>query len=62
MSQTLQYLTDERGDRTAVVLPISGYEKLLEDLDELGVVAERHDEPIISHDAFIASLKRDGDL
>ena len=54
MSQTLQYLTDKHGDRTAVVLPIGDYEKLLEDLDDLAVVAERRDEPGISHDAIIA--------
>ena len=62
MSQTLQYLTDEHGDRTAVVLPISEYEKLLEDLADLAVVAERRDEPVISHDDFLADLKRDGTL
>ena len=33
MSDTLQYLIDARGERTAVVLPISDYEKLLEALD-----------------------------
>ena len=62
MSQTLQYLTDDRGERTAVVLPISDYEKLLEDLDDLAVVAERRDEPVIPHEQFIADLKRDGTL
>ena len=62
MSQTLQYLTDDRGGRTAVVLPIEDYEKLLEDLDDLAVVAERRDEPMIPHDQFIADLKRDGKL
>ena len=62
MSQTLQYLTDEHGDRTAVVLPISEYEKLLEDLDDLAVVAERRDESMIPHADFIADLKRDGTL
>ena len=62
MSQTLQYLTDDRGERTAVVLPIGDYEKLLEDLDDLAVVAERRDEPVIPHDQFIADLKRDGTL
>ncbi len=50
MSQTLQYLTDERGDRTAVVLPIGDYEKLIEDLDDLATVAERREEPLISHE------------
>jgi len=62
MSQTLQYITDDRGERTAVVLPISDYEKLLEDLDDLAVVAERRDDPVIPHDQFIAELKRDGTL
>ncbi len=62
MSQTLQYLTDERGDRTAVVLPIGDYEKLLEDLEDLALVAERRDEPVIPHEAFVADLQRDGTL
>ena len=62
MSQALQYLTDEHGDRMAVVLPIGEYEKLLEDLDDLAVVAERRDEPILSHDEFVADLKSDGTL
>ncbi|KAB2646064.1 MAG: hypothetical protein DVB27_08200 [Verrucomicrobia bacterium] len=62
MSQSLQYLTDERGDRTAVVLPIGDYEKLLEDLDDLAVAAERRDDPVIPHEEFLAELKRDGIL
>ena len=62
MSQTLQYLTDEKGDRTAVVLPIGEYEKILEDLNDLAVVAERRDEPLIPHDQFLADLKRGGKL
>ena len=40
MSKTLQYITDEHGERTAVVLPILQYEKLLEDLDDLAAVAD----------------------
>ena len=43
-----------------MVLPINDYEKLLEDLNDLAVVAERRDEPVIHHDQFIADLKRDG--
>ena len=62
MSDGLRYLTDERGEKTAVVLPISYYEKLLEDLEDLAVVAERGDEPAIAHEQFIAELKRDGIL
>lgn len=62
MSDPVQYLTDERGERTAVLLPISAYEKLLEDLDDLAVVAERREEPNIPHEQFVAELKRDGIL
>ena len=62
MSQILQYLTDEHGERTAVVLPISDYQKLLEDLDDLAVVAERRREPVIAHEQFVSELKRDGTL
>jgi hypothetical protein len=62
VSNTLQYLTDDSGERTAVVLPISDYEKLLEDLKDLAVVAERRAEPTIPHQEFVADLKRDGVL
>ena len=62
MSQTLRYLTDEYGERTAVVLPMTEYEKLLEDLEDLAVVAERRDEPVILHSQFVDELKRDGTL
>jgi hypothetical protein len=60
--QTVQYLTDEHGERTAVVLRLSEYEKLLEDLEDLAAVAERRDEPTIPHNQFIAELKQDGIL
>jgi len=41
---------------------LSGSEKLLEDLKDLAVVAERRDEPVIPHEPFLADLKRDGTL
>jgi hypothetical protein len=49
MSATVQYLTNDKGRKTAVVLPIGGYEKLIEDLDDLAVIAERRDETTIPH-------------
>jgi hypothetical protein len=36
-----QFLVDRKGKKTAVVLPITVYERLLEDLHDLSVVAER---------------------
>jgi hypothetical protein len=55
-----QYVTDNTGRRTAVVLPIDQYEKLLEDLGDLAAIAERRNEPTISHEEFIQELKHDG--
>jgi hypothetical protein len=58
MSEALQHLTDETGKKT-VTLPITEYEKLLEDLDDLAAVAERREEPTIPHERFKAELNRD---
>ena len=58
MSAAVQYLTNEDGKKTAVVLPIDAYEKMLEDLDDLAVAAERRGEPTIPYDQFKAELKR----
>ncbi len=58
MNATLQYLTNEKGRKTSVVLPINEYEKLLEDLDDLAVIAERRDEETIPHAEFKKGLKR----
>ncbi len=55
-----QYITNEQGDKTAVILPIDTFEELLEDIDDLAAIAERKDEPTISHEELIAELKQDG--
>jgi hypothetical protein len=57
---TLQYLIDEAGQKTAVVLSIADYEKVLEDLDDLSAIVGRRNEPTIPHNQFKAELKRDG--
>ena len=58
MSATVQFLTNEEGRKTAVVLDIDDYEKLLEDLDDLAVIAERRGEETIPHGEFKKGLKR----
>jgi len=58
MSATVQYLTNEKGKKTAVVMPIEDYEKLREDMDDLAVIAERRDEETIPHAEFKRGLKR----
>ena len=57
-----QYVTDESGKKTAVILPIEEFEELLEDLQDLAVLAERRDEPTIPHEEVVARLRRDGYL
>ena len=43
---------DEKGKKTAVILPLKKYEELrvTEDLRDLAVIAERRDEPAITFD------------
>jgi PHD/YefM family antitoxin component YafN of YafNO toxin-antitoxin module len=60
MSATVQFLTNEKGRKTAVVLPIEDYEKLQEDLEDLAVIAARRDEETIPHAEFKKGLKRNG--
>jgi PHD/YefM family antitoxin component YafN of YafNO toxin-antitoxin module len=56
----VQYVTNDAGKKTAVILPIEEFEELLEDIDDLAVLAERRDEPSLSHAEVIAQLKKNG--
>jgi len=44
MAVNEQYVVDAEGRKLAVVLSLEQYEKLMEDLHDLAVVAERRDE------------------
>jgi hypothetical protein len=57
-----QYIVDEKGRRTGVVLSFRRYQKLLEDLHDLAVVAERRSEKAIALDELKRRLKRNGRL
>jgi len=57
-----RFITDSKGQRKAVILPIREYDELLEDLKDLATVAERRDEPTISHETMVAELMSDGYL
>ena len=50
------YVVDENGNRTAVMLPIEEYEELLEDLQDLAVIAQRRDEPTVPIDVVVEQL------
>jgi len=55
-----QYITDAKGQKTAVILPLDAYTELLEDLSDLAAVAERRTEETVSHKDLLAELKADG--
>ncbi len=55
-----QYVVDEKGKRTAVILPVEEYEELLEDLHDLAIIAERQEEPTVPFEKLKQKLKKDG--
>lgn len=55
-----QYVTDDSGEKTAVILPIGQFYDLLEDFEDLRIVAERRNEPTVSHQEALAELRNDG--
>ncbi|MGC8604516.1 MAG: type II toxin-antitoxin system Phd/YefM family antitoxin [Desulfomonilaceae bacterium] len=57
-----QFVIDAKGKKTGVILPVKRYEKLLEDLHDLAVIAERREEKPISLEEMERRLKEDGIL
>lgn len=51
------FVVDENGNRTAVMLPIEEYEQLLEDLQDLAVIAQRRNEPTVTLDVVMEQLE-----
>jgi hypothetical protein len=56
----LQYITDEAGEKTSVIVPLAEFQELLEDIEDLATIAERREESTISHEKLVTVLKRDG--
>jgi PHD/YefM family antitoxin component YafN of YafNO toxin-antitoxin module len=57
-----QFVVDSEGKKTGVILSLKRYRKLMEDLHDLAVVAERRDEEPISLEQMKRRLTRDGIL
>jgi len=55
-----QFIVAAKGKKTSVVLSLKRYQRLLEDLHDLAVVAERREEKPIRLDQVKRRLKRDG--
>ncbi len=46
----MQYIIDDKGNKTAAVIPITQYLSLLEDFDDLRVALARKNEETVSFD------------
>lgn len=63
MAEPTQFLTNEKGERIAVVISIEDYEKILDDLEELWAIREYDDakaagELPIPFDEAVANIER----
>lgn len=55
-----RYVTDRKGRRTGVVLSLKRYSRLMEDLHDLAVVAERRNEKPITAEGMKKWLHKRG--
>jgi PHD/YefM family antitoxin component YafN of YafNO toxin-antitoxin module len=55
-----QFVVDRDGNRQAVIIPLQEYERLMEDLHDLSMVAERREEETISLGEMKRRLREDG--
>jgi len=56
---TTTYIVNKKGKKTAVILPIEEYERLMEDLADLAIIASRKDEPRTPWEEVGKKLKKD---
>ena len=61
-SRSEQFIVNDHGKKTAVLLPIKKYERILADLHDLTIVAERKEEKPVSLNEMKKRLKKDGIL
>ena len=54
------YVVNSKGKKTAIILPIERYERLLEDLEDLAVMTSRDKEPDVPWEEVKKRLKKDG--
>ena len=53
----LRFVTDRKGKKTEVIMKVKDFEELLEDLNDMVIVAERRDEETIPHKDLVKELK-----
>lgn len=55
-----KFVVDGAGHKREVVVSCRDYERLMEDLHDLAIIAERKDEETIGHEEMLKRLKKDG--
>lgn len=55
-----RYVTNRHGERTGIVLSLKRYSRLMEDLHDLAVVAERRNEKAVTADEMKKRLHKRG--
>ena len=59
-SRSEQFIVDNQGKKIAVLIPMQRYERIMEDLHDLAIVAERKEEIPISLAEMKKRLRQDG--
>jgi PHD/YefM family antitoxin component YafN of YafNO toxin-antitoxin module len=62
MTRNVQYITDAKGERTAVILPLEEYEELLEDLHLSRVAYETKDDPSRPLSEVVEEMRNAGEI
>ena len=62
MNAQEQFIVDTKGKKSGIILSLSRYQRLMEDLHDLAVVAERRAETSVSLLEMKRRLKKDGIL
>jgi hypothetical protein len=55
-----KFIVNEQGKKTGVIIDIEKYRELLEDIEDLMIIAERKTEPTISIEELKKRLKKNG--
>jgi hypothetical protein len=58
LESEIRYVTNQDGKRIAVIVPIEEFVALLEDVEDLAAVAERRDEPSVSHGDLLKTARK----
>ena len=62
IQQHPRFIINETGDKESVILSMADYSALIEEIEDLAVIAERKTEKSFSHSEVIAELTSDGYL